>query len=233
MSRVLALVEGQTEETFIREVLGPALAASGVFVTPKLLTTKRLSAGGHFKGGGSSYAQIRGDLVRLLHDSGAAGVTTMLDLYGLPSDFPRPHDLGAAKGRELAVRLEAALSLDLQEPRLIPYLSVHEFEAFAFVAPERSPTVFSERQAAQLRDVSGQFGGTSSSSTKVPRRTLRLAFGAFCRVTTRSWPARSSRSTPASTSCRRAARISAPGSNAFGRSVVETPVHPLDVLALV
>lgn len=94
MSRVLALVEGQTEETFIREVLGPSLAARGVFVTPKLLTTKRLRAGGHFRGGAASYAQIRGDLVLLLHDGGAAGVTTVLDLYGLPSDFPRRQELG-------------------------------------------------------------------------------------------------------------------------------------------
>ncbi len=42
--------------------------------------------------------------------------------------------------------------------RFWPYLSVHEFEAFAFVAPSQCTTVFSVAQAKALEAVSEQFG---------------------------------------------------------------------------
>jgi hypothetical protein len=49
MKRVLILVEGQTEETFVRDVLAPHFLARNVALTPKLLVTRRVKSGGHFK----------------------------------------------------------------------------------------------------------------------------------------------------------------------------------------
>ena len=37
MNRVIVDVEGQTEQTFIREVLAPWLAAEGIFLTARLI----------------------------------------------------------------------------------------------------------------------------------------------------------------------------------------------------
>jgi len=42
MSRVKILVEGQTEESFVNKVLFTHMANRGVFITPILLTTKRV-----------------------------------------------------------------------------------------------------------------------------------------------------------------------------------------------
>jgi len=42
------LVEGQTEETFIRTVLGPYLAVRGIYLTPVLVATKRIKFGKDF-----------------------------------------------------------------------------------------------------------------------------------------------------------------------------------------
>ena len=49
--RVLILVEGQTEERFVKDVLGPAFWAKELFFHPTLLVTKRVKDGPNFKGG--------------------------------------------------------------------------------------------------------------------------------------------------------------------------------------
>jgi hypothetical protein len=88
MKRLHVLVEGQTEETFVRDVLTAHLAAFDVHPNPVLLKTKRVKSGGAFRGGVTSTEQVIGDVRRLLGDKGAAAVTTMIDYYALPDDFP-------------------------------------------------------------------------------------------------------------------------------------------------
>ena len=99
MQRVLILVEGQTEETFVRDLLTPHLTALGVYPTPVLVETKRAASGLKYKGGVSNYRKIKRDAQRLLNDSGVVVVTTMLDFCGLPHDFP-----GQAKARKYDAR---------------------------------------------------------------------------------------------------------------------------------
>lgn len=89
MSRVHVLAEGQTEETFIRDVLAPYLATKGVYPFATLVKTKRVKDGPDFKGGITSYRQVKNDITLLLRDTNAVAVTTMIDFYGLPSGFPR------------------------------------------------------------------------------------------------------------------------------------------------
>lgn len=130
MKRVHVLVEGQTEEAFVRQVLRPHLEPRWVWVEPVVLTTKRSKSGRKFKGGVSSFERIRRDLRLLLADTDAARVTTMIDLYKLPDDAPGMEDLPSGGGRKRADHLEAAWRRSLDEhPRFDPYLSVHEFEA--------------------------------------------------------------------------------------------------------
>ncbi len=158
MNKVLLLVEGQTEEEFVAEVLRPELRNVGVELVPVLLKTKRVKSGGHFRGGVSNYAAVRGDTLRLLKDSSAVLVSSILDLYGLPDDFPGVSERGA-NASAWALNVERAWQADIGSDRFRPYLSVHEFEAFAFVAPDRCTTVFSPSQADRLAKVSQAFDG--------------------------------------------------------------------------
>ena len=144
MKRVLILVEGQTEETFVRDVMAPHLLARNVAPVPKLLVTKRVKSGGHFKGGVVSYAQVKGDLHRLLADTGAERITTMLDYYGLPDDFPGLADRPSGSCHQRVEHVERAFQLDLAHPRFLPYLALHEFEALLFTDPARCAWVFSD-----------------------------------------------------------------------------------------
>lgn len=88
MKKVLILVEGQSEETFVKRVLSPHLLNLEVLIVPTIISTKRVKSGPSFKGGIPSYAKVRKELKRLLGDSSAALVTTMVDFYGLPGSFP-------------------------------------------------------------------------------------------------------------------------------------------------
>jgi hypothetical protein len=140
--RCLVLVEGQTEERFVKDVLAPYFWDRNMYLTPTLLVTRRVKAGPNFKGGVTSFARIENDLRRLLVGAGDAVVTTILDYYGLPTDFPgyntRPP--GAAKRR--VDHLEAALREHLgRPPDFVPFLALHEFEAWLFADASTLPQV--------------------------------------------------------------------------------------------
>jgi hypothetical protein len=144
MKRVLILVEGQTEETFVRDVLAPHLLGWNVALTPKILVTKRVKSGGHFKGGVTSYAQVKGDVQRLLADTHAERVTTMLDYYGLPEDFPGLADRPPGNCYQRVEHVERAFHADIAHRRFLPYLALHEFEALLFTAPARCSLAFGD-----------------------------------------------------------------------------------------
>lgn len=132
--KIMILVEGQTEESFVKEVLAKAMPAE-LFLQPVIIATKRVNAGGKFKGGVPSYPKVRSEVLRLLGDSSAVRVTTMLDYYGLPTSFPgrtQPHGSTPA---DRVRSVELAWEKDISDPRFQPYLSLHEFEALLFAEP--------------------------------------------------------------------------------------------------
>lgn len=137
MTRLLMLVEGQSEEIFVKHTLAPHLAQHGVFVqSPIVLWTKRLPSGGGFRGGVSNWNQIRRSLLPLTRD-GDAWISTLLDFYGLPEDFPGlPEALGAGDPRGKVAALQARFAEELNHQRFIPFLALHEFEAWLFSAPD-------------------------------------------------------------------------------------------------
>jgi len=167
VKKVLLLVEGQTEEEFVAEVLRPDLRRVDVELVPVLLKTKPVKSGGQFRGGVSNYAAARGDTLRLLNDTSAVLVSSILDLYGLPDDFPGATERGA-NATEWARNVEHAWRADIGKARFHPYLSIHEFEAFAFVAPSRCTTVFSLSQAERLESIASEFGGQVESINNGP-----------------------------------------------------------------
>jgi hypothetical protein len=130
MSRVYLLVEGQTEEAFVTRLLTPHYAAAGLYLMPILVRTSHSS-----RGGVVSYAKIRPQIERLCKQDAGAHVSTLFDLYALPSDFPgksTPAYPASANGHCKAEFLEAELKKDIGQPNFIPNLLVHEFEALLF-----------------------------------------------------------------------------------------------------
>lgn len=140
--RGLILVEGQTEERLVKDTIAPAFWAMNLFLDPTILVTKKVKDGPNFKGGVTSYDRCKNDLSKLLKSSGGALVTTMLDYYGLPHDFPGMNSRPNASARERAQHVQSALWADLGAPsNFVPFLAVHEFEAWLFSCPTTLPNV--------------------------------------------------------------------------------------------
>jgi hypothetical protein len=135
MKRVYLLVEGQTEETFVRDLLVPHYARIDLFLRPIVVRTSRSHVGGL-----RSYAKVKDQLIRLCRQDRDATVSTMMDLYGLPADFPgksSPAYPRQGAGVQKAGFIEAEWAKDVNESNFLPHLMVHEFEALLFVEPDR------------------------------------------------------------------------------------------------
>lgn len=136
MKKILILVEGQTEEQFVKWVLSPHFENISLFFVPIIIKTKRVINGPDHKGGLSSYDQVVRDLRPILGDSSASGITTMFDYYSLPDDFPGYSTLPSTNCYKIVDHLENSFSSDIGDSRFIPYLQLHEFETLLFSDPQ-------------------------------------------------------------------------------------------------
>ena len=159
MTRLLMLVEGQSEEIFVKRSLAPYLAESGVYAVPIVLWTKRVPSGGGFRGGACDWPQIRKSLMPLTKDADA-WVTTILDFYGLPEDFPGRREIGQGDPRVQVAALQDRFAAEIGHSRFIPFFALHEFEAWLFCSPERIAEHFDRPGLAErLRKLAGEAGG--------------------------------------------------------------------------
>lgn len=156
MKFVLVLVEGQTEETFIRDVLNPSLRLNEIEMTPTIVTTKRVKNGPDFKGGISNYDKVKKEVYLLLRNTHVVSVTTMIDFYGLPNDFPGKTSIPELDCYSRVNYLEEKFSEDISHPKFLPFLTLHEFESLLFVSPPQISTAFpgdnSESDLTQIRN---------------------------------------------------------------------------------
>lgn len=139
MKKIHILVEGQTESEFVAEVLQPYFSKSA-YMKPVLAKTKRAIGGSPaFKGGIVSYGKFEFDVKQLLRDSSAMLVTTMIDFYRLPTDFPGLGEKKAQSGTVIdrVTYLESKMAESINNRRFLPYIAIHEFEALLFCDPER------------------------------------------------------------------------------------------------
>ena len=146
MTRVNVFCEGQTEDVFVREVLGPHFQRRDIWLNPIIVRTSSRS-----KGGVSSYGKIKRQVEIKCKEDTKAWVTTFLDYYGLPRDFPGTDSAGGSLTR--AGALEAAFEADIAEPNFIPNVVVHEFEALLFSKPGAFAEYFDD--ADVVRNVAG------------------------------------------------------------------------------
>jgi len=156
MARLNILAEGQSEERAVRQVISPYLGRLGVFAVARCVETSRTATrhrrqgtvpGRIHRGGLLDYGRARRDLIRwMLEDqSRECFFTTMFDLYRLPDDFPGFTEARAEPDPyQRVARLETALAADLADPRLIPYIQLHEFEALVLADPQQLDWAFVE-----------------------------------------------------------------------------------------
>ncbi|KIG17042.1 hypothetical protein DB30_03639 [Enhygromyxa salina] len=140
--RAILLVEGQTEERFVKEVLAPHFWPKNLYLSATLLVTKKVKAGPNFKGGVTSFGKLENDVKRILQGAGDALVTTLIDYYGLPRDCPgistRPPNGSPA---QRVKHVEDNLTQHFSDQRFSAFLALHEFEAWLFSDSTTLPRV--------------------------------------------------------------------------------------------
>jgi hypothetical protein len=142
MIRLYLFAEGPTEQTFARDVLKPHLVNFGVILHQPIRIAIAKKKGKVQRGGvGASYLPVKNDIQRFLAQEISSEVrfTTMIDLYAIHSDFPGLNK--ASKITHLPYErvkaLENAFAEDIADRRFIPYLQLHEYEAFLFSDPDK------------------------------------------------------------------------------------------------
>lgn len=142
MARLFVHVEGETEESFVNEVLRPHLIAAGFHsVSARLLGNARARSR---RGGIRNWPAARADIVRHLKGDVGLHSTVMVDYYALPrtggNAWPgrnaAPNLSAQAKGKSveqaIAADIACEMSVGLEVSRFVPYVMMHEFEALLF-----------------------------------------------------------------------------------------------------
>ena len=139
MIRLHFVVEGQTEETFVNNILAPQLSSLNIFPDVRCVQTGRKHGKVH-KGGISNYRKLKNDLLRWMKEDKNSDVrfTTMIDFYALPKDFPGYEQSRKQSNSQKRIAiLEHAFQTDIKDYRFIPYIQCHEFEALLFSDPSK------------------------------------------------------------------------------------------------
>lgn len=181
MSRVVAVVEGQTEQDFVRNVLAPWLATRGVYLTARLVGKP-----GH-KGGVGEYQRAKTDILVVLKTDAKVFATTMFDFYGMPNSWPAREDAAKASHAEKAQLVENAVRQDIsrdmgpafQTSRFLPYIQMYEFESLLFSKPSAVCEVLrSPKQLTQVEQIRASFANpeeiNDGPQTAPSKRLLRV-----------------------------------------------------------
>jgi hypothetical protein len=152
--RIYVVVEGQTEESFVKDVLAQTFWPRQASLIPILLGKP-----GH-KGGRPTYARLRQDVISQLKQDRNASCSTMLDFYGLGVDFPgkpMPPNLSniqKVERIEQAVKEDVCQQVPNAETRFIPYIQLHEYEGLLFSDPAAfARAIKKSNLAGQLKKV--------------------------------------------------------------------------------
>jgi Domain of unknown function (DUF4276) len=150
--RLHVLVEGQTEEIVLRDVLQPYLEGRGWCVSHSLIATKRVNCGPDHRGGITNWRQVEGDVQRLLRDTSLDVLTTLFDYYAFPADSPGMSTLPSGDPYTKVAHVEQALAAHFGDPRFRPNLVLHELEAWVFAAAKQLGELLGDEVEAKLRE---------------------------------------------------------------------------------
>lgn len=139
MKRVIIVCEGQTEQSFCKELLQPYFNNSSIYLeNPTIKKTM---------GGIVNWQALKHQIeLHLLQDTSAI-VTTFIDYYGIYKHHRYPFWDEAEKindKNERVSKIEQAMKSDVEKSisnRFIPYIQLHEFECFIF----SDETIFEKR----------------------------------------------------------------------------------------
>lgn len=168
MKYVNIIVEGNSEENFVNDVLVKHFAAMDIYVSARKIRTgwdklnKKPAKGGLLK-----YSKFRNDVNRWIEsDKGRPNTffTSFIDLYAFPKDKDSPYKetiQRISNPYDKISALENAIKDNIGNASFIPYVQLHEFEAFLLVEPDRLLTMYPDDRSG-INKLKTNIGTTSA-----------------------------------------------------------------------
>lgn len=181
MSRVLVLVEGQTERAMIDQVFAPELGRSGVYVYPRVVGKP-----GHK--GGNKFATVHRELKALMRQEPTSTVTMLFDYYGLQDDWPglvstkgkRPDEIPSIIEPAIAAAVADEMGSDFHQHRFVPYVQLHEVESLLFAGPAEMAKIFQrpelEKEFTKIVDECGGCELINDDPETAPSKRIKGIF---------------------------------------------------------
>ncbi|TFH52200.1 DUF4276 family protein [Actinomyces viscosus] len=191
MKQVAVLVEGQTEEVVVKNVLRDAASSRGICLTPVVVTTSSTPTGAHR--GGGHWKHYDAKLLALPKASHWYRVGLLLDYYQYPrgapgrNTGPANHTGDSGPGRQSA--LISALRGEYPDPRFRPLVVLHEIEALVLAAIDagQGDGLLPERGLVELRQAITRAGGpeqVNSGPGTAPSKRLEAADPRYMKTVT-------------------------------------------------
>lgn len=153
MIQLNIIVEGSSEENFVNSVLKNHFTPLHIFIASRKIKTGW--DGIHnkpAKGGLLKYIKFRNDVLRWIESDRnreSTFYTSFIDLYAFPIDDQSPYSQTIQDitdpYRKIKV-LEEAIAHDVNHASFIPYIQLHEFEAFILVDPDKLLYLYPDKQ---------------------------------------------------------------------------------------
>ena len=155
MKRLVFIVEGDTEVCFIQKFLIPYFYRKGYTNTmhaQKIVTNRKLNK----RGGNVSFEYLKNDVMRVAA-SGNVLITTLLDFFRLPTDFPN-FTLDSHRISEIEDAMKRELRDVVATSCFLPYIQRHEMESLMFTNMDGFEIVVdNEEQLAQLQSIIDEY----------------------------------------------------------------------------
>jgi hypothetical protein len=188
---VMVIVEGKTEQIFIRELLSPYLAPQGIYLHPAILGTVGK------KGGDVTFSLVQKDICNHLKQRPDTYITLMIDYYGIKKIKEWPGLAESKKQREhsqkaqiineeTAKKIQKDLPDQNREHRFIPYVSMHETEALYFCDPATIAEALNIKQTeieSILRECGEPEAINDNSETAPSKRLIKLSHDKYRKTT--------------------------------------------------
>ncbi len=190
---IYIVVEGQTEQTCVRDVLAPQIAHNGIYLHPTLIGNP-----GH-KGGDIRFDRAKIDICNFLKQRNDTYISTMFDYFRIDSKWPGKAEvhrqiqngttltaIDKAEILETATRNEIVkiFSGCNSENRFIPYIEMHEFEALLFsdvdILAEKT-----EIDVSHIRGIINEYNNPeeiNDDPVKAPSKQLRALKNGYRKV---------------------------------------------------
>jgi hypothetical protein len=139
------IVEGNTEEEFIKNFLTP-MSNHNWFIQPIKITTNRNIGK---RGGFTTYSQLKDDVLLLLKSKQEKFVTTFVDFFRIPSDVPSYQDCLKLNIENQVDCLENAIKTDINHDFFLPYIQKFEFEALLFSSNKGFESYYGKKVSKQ------------------------------------------------------------------------------------